>query len=135
MSRTNCSIRNFLSTRGIFCTYNKASGSFSDGYFGGDNKDFKKVNGASFIYKKAPVAWAARKIKLSTISTSEAEYIALSDAPHNGLLPPYKTIWDSPNGRGYHFLVEETIKMVITIDVTKQGYLSTTSIYREKIKS
>jgi hypothetical protein len=59
---------------------NKQLMSYADADWGGDATERKSNSGYIFKYLGAPIAWTSRKQTLVALSTTEAEYIALSEA-------------------------------------------------------
>jgi hypothetical protein len=53
---------------------------YSDADWAGDQKDSKSNTGFVFICNGAAISWASRKQKCVTLSSMEAEYVALSEA-------------------------------------------------------
>jgi hypothetical protein len=57
---------------------------YSDADWAGDHSDRKSTSGYAFILMNAPVSWGSKKQSSVSLSTSEAEYIALSLAIQEG---------------------------------------------------
>ena len=57
---------------------------YSDADWAGDNFDRKSTSGYAFILMSAPISWKSKKQSSVSLSTSEAEYIALSLAVQEG---------------------------------------------------
>uniref|UniRef100_A0AAV1UAI2 Reverse transcriptase Ty1/copia-type domain-containing protein n=1 Tax=Peronospora matthiolae TaxID=2874970 RepID=A0AAV1UAI2_9STRA len=57
---------------------------YSDADWAGDHADRKSTSGYAFILMGAPVSWGSKKQSSVSLSTSEAEYIALSLAIQEG---------------------------------------------------
>lgn len=57
---------------------------FSDADYAGDQTDRKSVTGHIYLLNKGPVSWSSTKQKCVATSTTEAEYIALSEASKQG---------------------------------------------------
>uniref|UniRef100_A0AAV1U4T5 Reverse transcriptase Ty1/copia-type domain-containing protein n=1 Tax=Peronospora matthiolae TaxID=2874970 RepID=A0AAV1U4T5_9STRA len=57
---------------------------YSDADWAGDHADHKSTSGYAFILMGAPVSWGSKKQSSVSLSTSEAEYIALSLAIQEG---------------------------------------------------
>uniref|UniRef100_A0AAV1UPL8 Reverse transcriptase Ty1/copia-type domain-containing protein n=1 Tax=Peronospora matthiolae TaxID=2874970 RepID=A0AAV1UPL8_9STRA len=57
---------------------------YSDADWAGDHADRKSTSGYAFILMGAPVSWGSKKQSSMSLSTSEAEYIALSLAIQEG---------------------------------------------------
>lgn len=66
------------------CDNNQLIG-YADADWAGDTSDRKSNTGFVFKYRGAPIMWSSRKQSLVTLSTTEAEYIALSEAVKEGL--------------------------------------------------
>uniref|UniRef100_A0AAV1V9F8 Polyprotein n=1 Tax=Peronospora matthiolae TaxID=2874970 RepID=A0AAV1V9F8_9STRA len=58
--------------------------SYSDADWAGDHADRKSTSGYTFMLMGAPVSWGSKKQSSVSLSTSEAEYIALSLAIQEG---------------------------------------------------
>ncbi|KAG2870465.1 hypothetical protein PC115_g25113 [Phytophthora cactorum] len=57
---------------------------YSDADWAGDLADRKSTSGYTFMLMGAPVSWGSKKQSSVSLSTSEAEYIALSLAIQEG---------------------------------------------------
>ena len=57
---------------------------FSDADYAGDQTDRKSVTGHIYLLNKGPISWSSTKQKCVATSTTEAEYIALSEASKQG---------------------------------------------------
>ena len=57
---------------------------YSDADWAGDHSDRKSTSGYVFMLLGAPISWGSKKQKSVSLSTSEAEYIALSLAIQEG---------------------------------------------------
>ncbi len=57
---------------------------FSDADYAGDCTDRKSVSGCIHLLNRWPVSWSSTKQRCVSTSTTEAEYIALSDASKQG---------------------------------------------------
>ena len=57
---------------------------FSDADYAGDSTDRKSVSGNIYLLNRGPVSWSSTKQRCVSTSTTEAEYIALSDASKQG---------------------------------------------------
>ncbi|KAG2857507.1 hypothetical protein PC114_g28481 [Phytophthora cactorum] len=57
---------------------------YSDADWAGDLADRKSTSGYTFMLMSAPVSWGSKKQSSVSLSTSEAEYIALSLAIQEG---------------------------------------------------
>ena len=57
---------------------------YSDADWAGDHADRKSTSGYVFTLVGAPVSWGSKKQSSVSLSTSEAEYIALSLAIQKG---------------------------------------------------
>lgn len=57
---------------------------YSDADWAGDHADRKSTSGYAFLLMGAPVSWGSKKQSSVSLSTSEAEYIALSLAIQEG---------------------------------------------------
>ncbi|KAF0688449.1 hypothetical protein As57867_019867, partial [Aphanomyces stellatus] len=57
---------------------------YSDADWAGDHSDRKSTSGYTFLLMSAPVSWGSKKQSSVSLSTSEAEYIALSLAIQEG---------------------------------------------------
>uniref|UniRef100_A0AAV1V6R7 Uncharacterized protein n=1 Tax=Peronospora matthiolae TaxID=2874970 RepID=A0AAV1V6R7_9STRA len=57
---------------------------YSDADWAGDHADRKSTSGYTFMLMGAPVSWGSKKQSSVSLSTSEAEYIALSLAIQEG---------------------------------------------------
>ena len=53
---------------------------YADADWGGDSEDRKSNTGYVFKFKGAPIMWSSHKQSMVTLSSTEAEYIALSEA-------------------------------------------------------
>jgi hypothetical protein len=51
---------------------------YSDSDFDGNTDDWRSISGAMLMLNGGPVAWASRKQKCTSLSTTEAEYVAAS---------------------------------------------------------
>ena len=58
---------------------------FSDASYGEDRKDRKSTSGYLFIKAQAPIAWKSKKQPIVSLSSMEAEYIALTAATKEAL--------------------------------------------------
>jgi len=58
---------------------------YADADWGGDAEDRKSNTGYVFKYLGAPSTWSSKKQTLVTLSSTEAEYIALSEAVKEGI--------------------------------------------------
>jgi len=58
---------------------------YVDADWSGDTQDRKSNTGYVFKYFDAPISWASRKQAMVTLSSTEAEYIALTEATQEGL--------------------------------------------------
>ena len=58
---------------------------FSDSDFAGDTEDRKSTSGYVFCLAGAAISWRAKKQKLVSLSTVEAEYIGYSEATREGI--------------------------------------------------
>ena len=58
---------------------------YVDADWGGDAKGRKSNTGYVFKYFGAPMSWASRKQSMVTLSSTEAEYIALTEAAQEAL--------------------------------------------------
>ncbi|CAI5732010.1 unnamed protein product [Peronospora farinosa] len=57
---------------------------YSDADWAGDHSDRKSTSGYAFLLMSAPISWGSKKQSSVSLSTSEAEYIALSLAIQEG---------------------------------------------------
>ena len=57
---------------------------YSDADWAGDHEDRKSTSGYAFILMGAPIIWGSKKQSSVSLSTSEAEYVALSLAIQEG---------------------------------------------------
>ena len=57
---------------------------YADADWAGDHADRKSTSGYAFIVMGAPVSWKSKKQSSVSLSTSEAEYVALSLAIQEG---------------------------------------------------
>ena len=57
---------------------------YSDADWAGDHADRKSTSGYAFMLLGAPISWGSKKQSSVSLSTSEAEYIALSLAIEEG---------------------------------------------------
>jgi len=57
---------------------------YSDADWAGDHSDRKSTSGYAFILMNGPISWGSKKQSSVSLSTSEAEYIALSLAIQEG---------------------------------------------------
>jgi len=64
---------------------NKRLIGFVDADWGGDPDDRKSNTGYLFKYLGAPISWSSKKQTLVTLSSTEAEYIALCEAGKEAL--------------------------------------------------
>ena len=64
---------------------NKQLIGFVDADWGGDSDDRKSNTGYLFKYLGAPISWSSKKQSLVTLSSTEAEYVALSEAGKEAL--------------------------------------------------
>ncbi len=53
---------------------------YSDANFAGDSETSLSTSGFTFMKSRAAITWKSKKQMLVTLSTSEAEYVALSAA-------------------------------------------------------
>jgi len=53
---------------------------FSDSNFGGDKDTRRSVSGYVLYFMGCPISWMSRGQKSVTLSSTEAEYVALSEA-------------------------------------------------------
>ncbi len=58
---------------------------YSDASYGEDRKDRKSTSGYLFMKAKAPIAWKSKKQPIVSLSSMEAEYIALTSATKEAL--------------------------------------------------
>ena len=58
---------------------------FTDADWGGDLDDRKSTSGYIFKLEGGPVSWCSKKQSCVALSTSEAEYIALTSAAQEGI--------------------------------------------------
>ena len=65
--------------------YNNQLIGYADADWASDTDDRKSNTGFLFKYLGAPIAWCSRKQNLVTLSSTEAEYIALSEAAKEGI--------------------------------------------------
>lgn len=77
-------IRYIKSTMNLGISFDKTDNfsleGFSDASWGDDPEDRKSYTGFVFKLAKGPISWESRKQKTVALSSSEAEYIAASDA-------------------------------------------------------
>jgi hypothetical protein len=53
---------------------------YVDADWGGDKIDGRSMSGMLFLYNGAAISWTSRKQNCVSLSSTEAEYIALSEA-------------------------------------------------------
>jgi hypothetical protein len=70
---------------GNLCESHQQLIGYVDADWGGDAKDRKSNTGYVFKYFGAPISWASRKQSMVTLSSTEAEYIALTEATQEAL--------------------------------------------------
>jgi hypothetical protein len=58
---------------------------YADADWSGDSEDRKSNTGFIFKYLGAPVAWTSHKQSMVTLSSTEAEYVALSEASQESI--------------------------------------------------
>jgi len=64
---------------------NKRLIGFADADWAGDTSDRKSNTGFVFKYLELPIMWSSRKQTLVTLSSTEAQYVALSEAIKEGV--------------------------------------------------
>uniref|UniRef100_A0AAV1THT1 Uncharacterized protein n=1 Tax=Peronospora matthiolae TaxID=2874970 RepID=A0AAV1THT1_9STRA len=67
---------------------------YSDADWSGDLTDHKSTSGYVFILLGAPVSWCSKKQPSVSLSTSEAEYIALESGDSRRQVDPLLTVQD-----------------------------------------
>ena len=58
---------------------------YTDADYAGDTDDRKSTSGSIFFFHGGPIAWSSRKQKCTALSTTEAEYVSLSEAIKDAL--------------------------------------------------
>jgi 3D (Asp-Asp-Asp) domain-containing protein len=84
-------LRYVKGTRGLRLTFGRKEDGespflqgYSDADYAGDHLDRHSVSGQLFILNRGPISWASAKQRCVATSTTEAEYIALSEASKQG---------------------------------------------------
>ena len=75
--------RNLRRTKDLVLTYGEGDlqlDGFTDSDFQSDIDDRKSISGFMFICNRGSVSWKSSKQHVTADSTTEAEYIAISDA-------------------------------------------------------
>ena len=58
---------------------------YSDADFAGDEETRKSTSGYIFLFGKSPISWKSETQKSITLSTTEAEYVALTECAKQGM--------------------------------------------------
>jgi hypothetical protein len=81
-------LRYLQGTKGIKLVYKKEKEElcgYSDASYAEDKKDRKSTSGQVFLKNGGAISWKSRKQKIVSLSSMEAEYIALTDASKEGI--------------------------------------------------